>query len=59
MGMTYRTGTKSSRTLKYRINLGLPSTTPVYGVNTAYLLYVTVSYGVLRLNRVIPQGPVS
>ena len=47
---------ESSRTLKYRINLGLPCTTPLYGVNTTYLLPVTVSDGVLRLEAHYPAG---
>ena len=61
----YRTVKKSSCTLKHRITLGLPRSYPaltphyaVYGVNTTYLLHVTVSYDVLRLEPVIPQAPV-
>ena len=53
----YCTGTKSSRTLKYRISLGLPRTMPVYSVNTTNLLHVTVSYGLIRFKPCYPAGP--
>ena len=57
---SYRIGKNSSRTLKYRINLGYPALTLLYavhGVNTTYLLRVTVSYGVLRFKPCYPAGP--
>ena len=53
----YRTGTKSFRTLRYQIHVGLPALRRIMYVNTTYLLHVTVSYGVLRFKPRYPAGP--